>query len=137
MTTSTLQRDLIERHIRAEMATDVEGAVAVYTPDVAHDVVGWPTGVAHGPDGARGFYGYLTANFVNEAMDEVWVGHGDGFCTIEHLCTGTVPGELLGVAGNGRRITFRMLHVFEFEGERISREQVWLDGGSIIAQLAA
>jgi predicted ester cyclase len=41
------------------------------------------------------------------------------------------------VPGNGRRITFRIPHVFEFADGRIEREQVWLDGGAIIAQLTA
>jgi predicted ester cyclase len=49
----------------------------------------------------------------------------------------TVPGEFLGVAGNDRRITFRMLHVWEFRDGLMSRENVWLDGGSIVAQLTS
>jgi len=48
-----------------------------------------------------------------------------------------VPGEFLGIPGHGRRITFRLLHVWEFRDERISRENVWLDGGAITAQLTA
>jgi hypothetical protein len=32
---------------------------------------------------------------------------------------------------------FRMLHVFEFRGDAISRENVWLDAGAIVAQLTA
>jgi uncharacterized protein len=28
-----------------------------------------------------------------------------------------------------------MLHVFEFRGDAISRENVWLDGGAMAAQL--
>ena len=63
--------------------------------------------------------------------------YGDDFCVIEHEWTGTVPGEFLGVAGNGRRINFRLLHVWEFADGRISRENVWLDGGNIVAQLTA
>jgi hypothetical protein len=46
---------VVERHLKAEGAGDVEGAVAVYTDDVEHDVVGSPTGPAHGKDEARGF----------------------------------------------------------------------------------
>ena len=30
-----------------------------------------------------------------------------------------------------------MLHVWDFKDDAISREQVWLDGGSIAAQLTA
>lgn len=39
------------------------------------------------------------------------------------------------MCGHGKRITFRLLHVWEFRDGLISRENVWLDGGSIIAQL--
>ena len=42
---------------------------------------------------------------------------------------------MLGIPGNGRSITFRTLHVFEFRGGKISRENVWLDGGAVAAQL--
>jgi predicted ester cyclase len=56
---------------------------------------------------------------------------------LEQLMTGTVIGEMLGLPGNGRRITFRILHVFEFRDGLISRENVWLDSAAIVAQLAA
>ena len=38
---------------------------------------------------------------------------------------------------NGRRVTFRIFHVFEFNDGVITREQVWLDTGAIVAQLTA
>ena len=63
--------------------------------------------------------------------------YGDDFCVIEHDTTGTVPGEFLGVPGNGRRITFRLFHVWESRDGLISRENVWLDGATVIAQLTA
>jgi predicted ester cyclase len=56
---------------------------------------------------------------------------------MEHLATGTVKGELLGFPGNGRQITFRMIHIWEFRDGLICRENVSLDGGSIAAQLAS
>ncbi len=51
--------------------------------------------------------------------------------------TGTVIGEMLGIPGNGRQVTFRILHVFEFREGLISREQVWIDTAAIVAQLTA
>jgi predicted ester cyclase len=51
--------------------------------------------------------------------------------------TGTVIGEMLGAPGNGRRVTFRIPHVFDFRDWLISREQVWIDSGAIIAQLTS
>jgi predicted ester cyclase len=56
---------------------------------------------------------------------------------LEQNMTGTVIGEMLGIPGNGRRVTFRIFHVFGFRDGMISREQVWIDSGAIIAQLTA
>ena len=50
--------------------------------------------------------------------------------------TGTVIGSLPGLPGNGRRISFRILHVFEFRIGLISRENVWLDSAAIVNQLS-
>lgn len=127
---------LIERHIKAEMAGDVAGAVAVFADDVVHDVVGSPTGPARGREQAAGFYEHLTQNVQTEVMDVTRSWYGDDFCVIEHRATGTVPGEFLGIPGYGKRISFRLLHVWEFADGAITRENVWLDGGAVAAQLA-
>jgi len=128
---------LIEQHVNAEIAGDTEAAVAMYTADVIHDDVGAPTGPLHGPQAAKGFYDFLTANVTTERMDVNHAWYGDDFCTIEHQATGTVSGEMLGIPGNGKRISFRMLHVFEFRDGLICRENVWLDTAAIVGQLTA
>jgi steroid delta-isomerase-like uncharacterized protein len=128
---------LVEAHLAAELAGDTAGSVAMYTEDVEHDVVGFPTGPVHGKAAAQAFYDYLVHNVRTETMVPVHSYYGDDFCVIEHSCSGTVTGEFLGVPGNGRRVTFRMVHVWEFRDGLISRENVWLDGGSVIQQLTA
>jgi len=135
MTPQDMDR-LIARHIAAEQAGDTAAAVAVYTDDVVHDVVGAPAGPRHGRAAAQEFYDDLVANIATETMVVTQCHHGAEHCVVEHEWTGTVPGEFLGFAGDGRRITFRMLHVFAFRDGRISRENVWLDGAAIAAQLA-
>ena len=55
---------------------------------------------------------------------------------LEQLMTGTVIGSKLGLPGHGRRINFRILHVFEFRDGLVSRENIWLDSAAIIAQLS-
>lgn len=135
--TSRRMKELYEQHIAAEMAGDTAGAVSVYTDDVEHDVVGAPSGLLHGPAAAQGFYDYLVANVRTERMTATREQYGEDFCVVEHETTGVVKGEFLGIPGNGRRVTFRMLHVWDFKDDAISREQVWLDGGSIAAQLTA
>jgi steroid delta-isomerase-like uncharacterized protein len=130
-----LMREVVERHIKAEGAGDVDGAIAVYTDDVEHDVVGWPTGVLHGKDQARAFYDHLTANFRTSEDTVVQSYATPDALVLEQVMTGIVTGEMLGMPGHGRTITFRILHVFEFRDELICRENVWLDGASIQQQL--
>lgn len=129
--------ELIEAHIKAEMASDTAGSVATYTDDVEHDVVGSPTGVMKGKDAAQGLYEFLTQNLSTEEMAPTHRYYGEDFCVMEHDATGTVEGEFLGVPGHGKRITFRILHVWEFRDGLMSRENVWLDGGSIVTQLTS
>jgi hypothetical protein len=136
-TTPAEMNRLIDEHIAAETAGDTAGAVAMYTADVVHDVVGAPSGPLQGPDAAKGFYDYLTANVTTERMDLNHAWYGDDFCVIEHQCTASVPGEFLGIAGNGKRVSFRLLHIWEFKGGHISRENIWMDGNAIVAQLTS
>ena len=130
-------KELYERHIAAEKAGDVAAAVSVYTEDVVHDVVGMPGGANHGLDGATHFYEHLTQDLDTEEMLVVREQFGEDFCVVEHDATCVVRGSFAGVPGNNRRVSFRMLHVWDFRDGLISREQVWLDGGAIIAQLTA
>ena len=96
---------LIETHIAAEAAGDTAGAVAVYTDDVEHDVVGFPPGrpTARPPREASTTFSCRTSGPRRWSPTHSY--YGDDFCVIEHDWTGTVPGEFLGVPGNGRRIT--------------------------------
>jgi steroid delta-isomerase-like uncharacterized protein len=133
---STLMQTLVDRHLRAEGLGDVDGAVSVYTDDIEHDVVGFPHSPTHGIDGARDFYNYLTANFRAEGEEVRHQYITDDSMILEQIMTGTVIGSMLGLPGNGRRISFRMLHVFEFRDDLISRENIWLDGAAITDQLS-
>lgn len=133
--TPAAMNHLIETHLEGERTGNSALAISVYTDDVEHDVVGAPSGPVRGPAAAQAFYDHLIRDVRTERMEVTRSYYGADFCTIEHQWTGTIPGSFLGVPGNGRRISFRMLHVFEFRNGRISRENVWLDGGAIVAQL--
>ena len=127
---------LVSRHLRAEGAGDVEGAVAIYTADVEHDVVGYPGSPHHGKDGARKFYEELTANFRTEGEQVLHRFFGNDAMILDQMMTGAVIGSMLGLPGHGRRISFRILHVFEFRDGLVSRENVWLDTAAIAQQLS-
>ncbi len=133
----TAMRELVERHLKAEGAGDVEGAVAIYTDDVVHDAVGFPGSPRQGKDAAREFYGFLTANFRTEHEEPLHQHVTDDALVLEQLMTGTVIGEMLGIPGNNRTISFRILHVFDFRDGLVSREQVWIDSAAIVQQLTS
>jgi hypothetical protein len=99
-------QDLVSRHLRAEGMGDVGGAVAVYTDDIEHDVVGFPGSPHRGKDGAREFYKDLTANFRTEGEEVLHRYLTDDSMILEQIMTGTVIGSMLGLPGHGRRISF-------------------------------
>jgi steroid delta-isomerase-like uncharacterized protein len=133
---SSQMQGLVDIHMTAENHGDIDAAVAVYTEDVVHDVVGFPNSPSRGKDAARSFYAYLTANFRSESWDVLRQFFADDAMVLEQLMTGTVIGSMLGLPGNGRRISFRMMHVFEFRDGLISRENIWLDTAAVTDQLS-
>jgi steroid delta-isomerase-like uncharacterized protein len=128
---------LIEQHIRAEDAGDLDAAVAVYTDDVEHDMVGDPGGPLYGPAAARARYADLLANMRSGDMVLRRRYHADDACIVEHEVSATITGRFAGIPGQGREVRFRLLHVFEFSDGLISRENVWMDTATVLAQLTA
>lgn len=90
-----------------------------------------------GPAAAKDFYDQLIAMLRVERMEPTRELFADDFCVVEHDCTAVINGDFMGIPGNGRRVSFRMIHVWEFKDDAMSRENVWMDGGSIAAQLGA
>ncbi|MDO8839890.1 MAG: nuclear transport factor 2 family protein [Parvibaculum sp.] len=126
----------IDAHFGFEARDDVEGVLATLAPDVEHDVVGWPTGPAHGRAAARPFYETLFADLADGEVTCLRRYHGSNFLVDESLWRGTAPGRPFGIEGRGRPLEFCLLHVIEFsEGGDISRENVWVDLAAVIAQL--
>jgi predicted ester cyclase len=111
--------------------------VAVYTDDIVPDAVGFPGSPRSGKEGARDFYRFLTANFRTETEEPLHRFFDGDTMVLEQNMTGTVIGEMLGIPGKSRRVTFGILHVFAFHDGLISREQIWIDNGSLVAQLTA
>ena len=128
---------LIDAHLGAEDDGDLDAAVAGYTDDVEHDVVGAPGGPLRGAAAIRERYAELLRNVRTERMTELRRFHADRACVVEHECTARVVGQFAGIPGRDRSVTFRMLHVFEFRNGLISRENVWMDTAGVGAQLAA
>lgn len=126
---------IIEEHFRQEAAGDVPGTLETFTDDVVHDVVGDPAGQLVGPAAVGVRYGHLFSNVKGEHADVMHRLYGENFVVDDKIWTARVEGQFMGIPGNGRRISIRVLHIFEFRDGLISRENVWLDTGAAIAQL--
>lgn len=138
MTLTNAQIDqLIDEHFRYEATDDVDAVVASLTPDAAHQVIPSPMGPVRGRAAARAFYEMLFAALAGEGVTPIRRLYGDGFVVDEVEWHGQVKdGAVFLCPGKSGRVTFRMLHVFEFDGTLIKSEQVWCDLAAIQAQLA-
>lgn len=129
---------MIDRHFRFEAEDDVDGVLSTMVDDVEHDVVGYPTGPVRGKTAARGFYDSLFADLAGEKVTTLRRYYGPNFVVDESLWEGTAPGTPFGIPGRGRRLAFRLLHVFDMAPDgQIRRENVWLDFAAILQQLNA
>lgn len=135
MTRAEMDRRMDE-HFRFEATDNIEGVLRTLAPDVEHDVVGWPTGPAHGRDAAKPFYDALFADLADGRVECLRRLYGEDFLVDESLWKGRAPGRPFGLEGRDRPLAFRLLHVIEFAGNGdIKRENVWVDLASIMQQL--
>ncbi len=127
---------VIDEHFRLEAADDVDGVLGTLSPEATHDVVGWPGGVSTGREKARGFYEQLFSDLAEGSVKVVKRLYGENFVIDESVWRGRAPGRPFGVEGRNRALSFRLLHVLEFnDAGQISRENVWLDMPAIMQQL--
>ena len=137
MTLTSAEMDRkIDEHFGFEARDDVEGVLSTLTPDVLHDVVGWPTGPARGSEYARPFYEALFADLAEGEVTCLGRLYGEGFLVDKSVWRGRAVGRPFGLEGRGRPLEFRLLHVIEFaEDGQIRREAVWSDLAAIMRQL--
>lgn len=135
MTRAEMDRRMDE-HFGFEATDNIEGVLKTLAPDVEHDVVGWPTGPAHGRDGAKPFYDALFADLSDGKVECLRRFYGEDFLVDESLWSGRAPGRPFGLQGKNRPLAFRLLHVIEFAGNGdIKRENVWVDLAAVMQQL--
>lgn len=128
----------MDEHFSYEARDDVAGVLSTLTAEVEHDIVGWPTGPTRGPEGARPFYEQLFADLADGKVEPLRRLYGADFLVDDSVWSGRAPGRPFGLEGGDRPLSFRLLHVVEFDaGGDIRRENVWVDLAAIQRQLAA
>ena len=127
---------LINTHFMYEATDDVEGVLGSLTPGAEHHVVPSPYGIVTDRAKVREFYQTMFADLKGESVTPVRRLYGDDFVVDEAIWHGRIDdGKVFGCAGKGGPVSFRLLHVFEFEGDKIRRENVWCDLAAIQKQL--
>jgi hypothetical protein len=126
---------LVAAQLEAEAAGDVPGCVASFAEDVEHDLVGVPDGLRLGREAAEALYLRLARELRTEKIIPVRAYSGEDFCVVEHEWRGTIVGSLVGRGGVKRRITLRVLRIWEFRAGQIGRASIWLDGFGLLRQL--
>ena len=127
----------IDEHFRFEATDDVEGVLASLAGDAEHHVVPSPFGVLRDRQRIRAYYEMLFHDVKGESVTPVRRLYGDGFVVDESIWHGTIAdGRPFLAQGRSGRVSFRILHVFEFRDGKISRENVWCDLAAIQQQLA-
>jgi hypothetical protein len=127
---------LVDAHYRAEERGDIEGIVDGFVASAQHDVAGRPGGELQGGDEIARYYRRLLENLSIDRFEPVRRWYGDRHVVDESILHGIADGTVFGLEGRGRPIAVRLLHVFDFDAELITRESAWLDVASLQQQLA-
>jgi hypothetical protein len=126
---------LADAHFRAEQDADIAAIVEGFAEGAEHDVAGRPGDALHGAEQIAAFYGALLADLKIDRFEPIRRWYGDDHLVDESILHATAIGHPFGLAGRGRHVHARILHIFEFGEERITRESAWLDLAGIGQQL--
>ena len=128
--------EIINQHFAYEAADDVAGVVASLADKVEHEVIPSPAGMQTDHRKIASFYKMLFADLKGEGVTPLRRLYGKDFVVDETLWQGRIEnGRIFLCEGKSGRVSFRLLHVFELDGEKIKREQVWCDLAAVQRQL--
>ncbi len=128
--------ELVDRYLRAQNETDVEAIVCLLTTDVEHEQIGAVKDAVHGIAAARLRFLQQFAGACFERDVPLRRLYGDGFVVDERIWEGRVTGRIGHVDAISRRVSQRVLHVFEMRGERVARVTVYQDLAAVVRQLS-
>jgi hypothetical protein len=127
---------IIDSHFQFEAKDDVPGVLGSLADQAEHQVVPSPVGELHDRAEIRAFYEMLFADLKGSGVTPVRRLYGEDFVVDEAIWHGEIKnGRPFLCEGKSGPTSFRILHVFEFEGDKIRREQVWCDLAAIQQQL--
>lgn len=126
----------INEHFGYEAADDLDGVMASLADKIEHEVVPSRVGILHEKSEVRAFYASLFASTKGEGVTPLKRYYGDNFMVDETMWHGEIAdGAVFLCDGKKGKVSFRLLHVFEFKDGKVAREQAWCDLAAIQRQL--
>jgi ketosteroid isomerase-like protein len=127
---------LVDTYLHAFRAADVETALSTLAEDVELDLVGSTPSSIRGKEAVRANHLEEFANTMHERDLPLRRLYGPGFVADELVWEGRVTGRVGPLIGNGRRVSRRVLRIFEVRGGLITRQSVYTDFAALARQLA-
>ena len=135
--TQRLKLDLlVDAHLQGLRDGDVEALMATTAHDVVYELVGRSPCSVRGQEAVRAHHIQELANSMYERDVPLRRLYGDGFVVDEMVWEGRITGRIGSLVGHGRRVSHRLLRVFEVSDDRITRQSIYLDFASLSEQLA-
>jgi hypothetical protein len=120
--------ETVNQHFGYEAADDVEGVLSSMTDGAEHEVIPSPMGPIKGQAHIREYYEMLFPCLRDGTVTPVRRLYGEDFIVDESIWHGQLAdGHALLLDGKTGEIDLRLLHIFDLEDGKISREQVWVD----------
>lgn len=126
---------VIEAHIDAERRGDTEAILTTVSDRISHETFGSDLPRLQGKDAVRAFYDLLARELSTDGYTTIRRRYGPSHAWEEGVVHATAKGQPFGLAGHGRKISYRLIHLFEFRDGLIERELGIPDVASIQAQL--
>lgn len=126
---------MLKAHFQSEVDHDWEACLATFKDVPRYEIV--PTGEIHeGNDAVIGYHTRQRTAFPDQRHEHVRIHVGsDDTVVTEFDLVGTNRGEFMGLEPTGKTFRVAVVAVFEFDGDRIVNERVYLDGASLVRQI--
>ena len=126
---------VVEQHVRAENAHDLEAVLATFGAGPRYDDEPWADH-RHGLDGVRSYYTELMRALPDLVID-VQRRHVSSDCIIlEVVIRGTHSGAWRGLPATFRRVDFPLCGVYTFDADdRLAGERIYYDRATVLRQL--
>jgi len=126
---------LVDTHLHALRDGDLETIMGTVRDDVEYDLIGAVPNSLRGRDAVRAHHLQEFANTMHERDVPLRRLYGEGFVVDELIWEGRITGRVGSLVGNGRRVTQRILRIFEVHDGRVARQSIYFDFAAMTRQL--